>query len=142
MNKNDEIDQKLKRVQGIITVINHHLDDVEEILRSVMEIKNSSSTESDKLPKYAKWKSYCDVFDNISVEKDSPVNFANMVGRLLYAMSKNEVPKEEATGVVDKLIPHMTHKETIKYMKQRLELFYPKLFVDDSDLFGDDLGMS
>ena len=32
MIKNTEIEKKLKRVQWIRTVINHHLDDVEDIL--------------------------------------------------------------------------------------------------------------
>ena len=152
MTKNNEIAKKLKRVQWIRTVINHHLDDVEKILNEAMSIFSQLTQKDDGLPKYAKWKIYRDVFDNISWEKNSPLIFAEMVEKLLYAMSKNGISREEAKVVVDKLIPAMTHDATVKYMNERLDFFYPnsqptkstipmRCEVDDTDLFGDDLGM-
>ena len=152
MTKNNEISKKLKRVQWIRTVINHHLDDVEKILNDAMSIFSQLTQKDDGLPKYAKWKTYRDVFDNISWEKNSPLIFAAMVEKLLYAMSKNGISREEAKGVVDKLIPVMTHDATVKYMNERLDFFYPNsqstksqthnnCEVDDTDLFGDDFGM-
>lgn len=152
MTKNTEIDKKLKRVQWIRTVINHHLDDVEKILNDAMFIFSQLTQKDDGLPKYAKWNTYRDVLDNISWEKNSPLIFAEMVEKLLYAMSKNGISREEAKGVVDKLIPAMTHDATVKYMNERLDFFYPNsqptksptpnnCEVDDTDLFGDDLGM-
>ena len=152
MTKNTEIEKKLKRVQWIRTVINHHLDDVEKILNDAMFICSQHAQKDDGLPKYAKWKTYRDVLDNISWEKNSPAIFAKMVEKLLYAMSKNGIPREEARGVLDKLIPAMTHKETVESMNERLDFFYPnrqstkslvpmRCEVDDSDLFGEDLGM-
>lgn len=152
MTKNTEIEKKLKRVQWIRTVINHHLDDVEKILKDAMFICSQLAQKDDGLPKYAKWKTYRDVLDNISWEKNSPLIFAKMVEKLLYAMSKNGISREEAKSVVDKLIPVMTHDVTVKSMKERLEFFYPNkqstkspvpmvCEVDDSDLFGEDLGM-
>ena len=92
------------------------------------------------------------MFDNISWEKNSPLLFAAMVEKLLYVMSKNGISREEAKGVVDKLIPAMTHDATVKYMNERLDFFYPNsqptksqthndCEVDDTDLFEDDFGM-
>lgn len=152
MTKNTEIEKKLKRVQWIRTVINHHLDDVEKILNDAMFICSQLTQKGDGLPKYAKWKTYRDVLDNISWEKDSPEIFAKMVEKMLYAMSKNGISREEAKSVVDKLIPAMTHKETVESMNERLDFFYPNrqstkspvpipCEVDDSYLFGEDLGM-
>lgn len=152
MTKNTEIEKKLKRVQWIRTVINHHLDDVEKILNDAMSICSQLTQKDDGLPKYAKWKTYRDVLDNIAWEKNSPVIFAKMVEKLLYAMSKNGISREEAKSVVDKLIPAMTHDVTVKSMNERLDFFYPngqstnssvpmRCEVDDSDLFGEDLGM-
>lgn len=144
MTKNNEIEKKLKRVQWIRTVINHHLDDVEEILNDAMSICSKPTPKDDKLPKYAKWPTYCDVFDSISTEKDSPEVFTKKVGKLLYAMSKNNISNEDASGVVDKLIPKMSHNDTVEYMKECLAFFFPKKQfseVDDHDLFGNDLGM-
>ena len=152
MTKNNEIAKKLKRVQWIRTVINHHLDDVEKILNDAMFICSQHAQKDDGLPKYAKWKTYLDVLDNIAWEKNSPLIFAKMVEKLLYAMSKNGISREEAKSVVDKLIPAMTHDVTVKTMNERLDFFYPNsqptksptpnnCEVDDTDLFGDDLGM-
>ena len=75
-----------------------------------------------------------------------------MVEKMLYAMSKNGISREEAKSVVDKLIPAMTHEVTVKSMKERLEFFYPnkqstnpsvpiRCEIDDDDLFEYDLGM-
>lgn len=152
MTKNTEIEKKLKRVQWIRTVINHHLDDVEKILKDAMFICSQLTQKGDGLPKYAKWNTYRDVLDNIFTEKDDHEAFSKKVELLLYAMSKNGISREEAKGVVDKLIPVMTHKETVESMNERLEFFYPnrqstksqvpmRCEVDDSDLFGEDLGM-
>ena len=152
MTKNTKIEKKLKRVQWIRTVINHHLDDVEEILKDAMSICSQPTPKCDGLPKYANWKTYRDVLDNISWEKDSPVIFAKMVEKLLYAMSKNGISREEAKGVIDKLIPSMVHKETVETMNERLNFFYPnsqstnssvpmRCEIDDDDLFEHDLGM-
>lgn len=152
MTKNTEIEKKLKRVQWIRTVINHHLDDVEKILKDAMSICSQHAQKCDGLPKYAKWDTYRNVLDNISWEKNSPEIFAKMVEKLLYAMSKNGISREEAKSVVDKLIPIMTHKETVESMNERLDFFYPnrqstkspvpmRCEIDDSDLFKEDLGM-
>ena len=152
MNKNNEIEKKLKRVQWIRTVINHHLDDVEKILNDAKSICSQLTQKGDGLPKYAKWNTYRDVIDHISWEKNSPVIFAKMVAKMLYAMSKNGISREEANGVIDKLNPAMTHDVTVKTMKGLLDSFYPTIQptksltdnawdVDDKDLFGDDLGM-
>lgn len=152
MTKNTEIEKKLKRVQWIRTVINHHLDDVEEILKDAMSICSQTTPKCDRMPKYANWKTYRDVFDSISWEKNSPMIFLELVEKLLYAMSKNGIPREEAKGVVDKLSSAMTHKETVKYMNERLAFLYPnkqstnssapmRCEIDDDDLFGKDLGM-
>ena len=67
-------------------------------------------------------------------------------------MSKHSIPRVEAKRVIDKLVPHMTHKKTVEYMNNKLDFFYPNsqptkslidndLDVDDKELFGDDLGM-
>ena len=153
MNKNNEIEKKLKRVQWIRTVINHHLDDVEKILNDAKYICSQLTPKCDGLPKYANWNTYRDVLDHISCEKGSPLIFVKMVEKMLYAMSKNGISREEAKGVIDKLIPAMTHDVTVKYLKERLDFFYPTIQptksltdngwdVDDKDLFGDDLGMT
>ena len=152
MNKNNEIEKKLKRVQWIRTVINHHLDDVEKILNDAKSICSQQPQKGDGTPKYANWNTYRDVIDNISWEKRSPLIFARMVEKMLYAMSKNGISRDEAKGVIDKLIPSMTHDVTVKTMKELLDFFYPNSQptksltdndwdVDDKDLFGDDLGM-
>lgn len=44
MTKNTEIEKKLKRVQWIRTVINHHLDDVEDILLWALKEPNVKDT--------------------------------------------------------------------------------------------------
>ena len=104
------------------------------------------------MPKYDEWDSYRDVLCNILTEKDYPDAFSSKVDKLLYAMSKHHIPRVEAKGVIDKLIPHMTHKKTVDYMNEKLDFFYPNSQptksltdngwdVDDKDLFGDDLGM-
>ena len=152
MNKNNEIEKKLKRVQWIRTVINHHLDDVEKILNDAKSICSQQSQKGDETPKYVEWDTYRDVLCNILTEKDYPDAFSSKVGKLLYAMSKHHIPRVDAKGVIDKLIPHMTHKKTVDYMNDKLEFFYPTIQptksltdndwdVDDSDLFGGDLGM-
>ena len=152
MTQKTEIEKKLKRVQWIRTVINHHLDDVEKILNDAKSICSQLTQKCDGLPKYAKWNTYRDVIDHISWEKDSPVIFAKMVEKMLYAMSKNGISREDAKGVIDKLIPDMAHKETVDTMNERLDFFYPTIQptksltdddwdVDDKDLFDDDLGM-
>lgn len=152
MTQKTEIEKKLKRVQWIRTVINHHLDDVEKILNDAKTICSQQPQKCDGLPKYANWNTYRDVLDHISFEKSSPVIFVRMVEKMLYAMSKNGISREEAKGVIDKLIPAMTHDVTVKSMKERLDFFYPTIQptksltdngwdVDDKDLFGDDLGM-
>lgn len=152
MTKNTEIEKKLKRVQWIRTVINHHLDDVEKILNDAMSICSQHTQKCDGLPKYAKWKTYHDVLANIFTEKDDHEAFSKKVELLLYAMSKNGISREEAKGVIDKLIPSMAHKETVKSMNERLDFFYPnkqstnpsepiRCEIDDDDLFGNDLGM-
>lgn len=152
MTKNNEIEKKLKRVQWIRTVINHHLNDVEKILKDAMSICPQPTPNYDELPKYAKWPTYCDVFDSISIEKDAPMVFTGKVGKLLYAMSKNGISRDEAKGVVDKLIPKMSHKDSVDSIKECLSFLYSKkqpskpmtstpCEVDDHDLFGGDLGM-
>ena len=153
MTQKTEIEKKLKRVQWIRTVINHHLDDVEKILNDAKSICSQQPQKCYGMPKYANWNTYRDVLDHISFEKSSPVIFVKMVEKMLYAMSKNGISREEAKGVIDKLIPAMTHDVTVKTMKERLNFFYPNsqptksltdngCDVDDKDLFGDDLGMS
>ena len=160
MTQKTEIEKKLKRVQWIRTVINHHLDDVEKILNDAKSICSQQSQKCYGLPKYAEWDTYRDVICNILTEKDNPDAFSDKVYKLLYAMSKHHIPRDEVKGVIDKLIPHMTHKKTVDYMNEKLAFFYPTiqptksptpntcevddidLFDDDIDLFGDDLGMT
>lgn len=152
MTQKTEIEKKLKRVQWIRTVINHHLDDVEKILNDAKSICSQQPQKGDGTPKYVEWDTYRDVLCNILTEKDYPDAFSSKVGKLLYAMSKHHIPRVEAKGVIDKLIPHMTHKKTVDYMNEKLAFFYPTIQptksltdndwdVDDSDLFGGDLGM-
>ena len=151
MTQKTEIEKKLKRVQWIRTVINHHLDDVEKILNDAKSICSQQPQKCDGTPKYVEWDTYHDVLCNILTEKDYPDAFSSKVGKLLYAMSKHHIPRVEAKGVIDKLIPHMTHKKTVEYMNNKLDFFYPTIKptksltdngwdVDDRDLFGDDLG--
>ena len=159
MNKNTEIEKKLKRVQWIRTVINHHLDDVEKILNDAKYICSQLTQKGDGLPKYANWNTYRDVLDHIYCEKGSPLTFVRMVEKMLYAMSKNGISRDEAKGVIDKLIPAMAHKETVETMNERLDFFYPnsqspksmspmrrKLLneieiLENDGVFDDDLGM-
>ena len=159
MTQKTEIEKKLKRVQWIRTVINHHLDDVEKILNDAKSICSQQPQKGDGTPKYANWNTYRDVLDHISWEKSSPLIFARMVEKMLYAMSKNGISREEAKGVIDKLIPAMAHKETVETMKERLDFFYPnsqsqksmspmrqKLLeeieiLEKDGVFDDDLGM-
>ena len=152
MTQKTEIEKKLKRVQWIRTVINHHLDDVEKILNDAKSICSQQPQKGDGTPKYVEWDTYRDVLCNILTEKEYPDAFSSKVGKLLYAMSKHHIPRVEAKGVIDKLIPHMTHKKTVDYMNEKLAFFYPTIQptksltdndwdVDDSDLFGGDLGM-
>ena len=152
MTQKTEIEKKLKRVQWIRTVINHHLDDVEKILNDAKTICSQQPQKGDGTPKYVEWDTYRDVLCNILTEKDYPDAFSSKVGKLLYAMSKHNIPRVEAKGVIDKLIPHMTHKKTVDYMNEKLAFFYPTIQptksltdidwdVDDKDLFGEDLGM-
>ena len=152
MTKNNEISKKLKRVQWIRTVINHHLHDVEKILNDAMFICSQHAQKDDGLPKYAKWKTYLDVLYNIAWEKNSPLIFAKVVEKLLYAMSKNGISREVTKSVYDKLVPAMTHDVNVKSMNERLYFFYPNRHptksptrkswkVDRANLFGDDLRM-
>ena len=152
MIKKDEIAKKLKRVQWIRTVINHHLDDVEKILNDAMSICSQQPQKCYGMPKYDEWDTYRDVICSILTEKDYPDAFSVKVEKLLYAMSKHRIPRVEAKCVIDKLVPHMTHKKTVEYMNNKLDFFYPNsqptksqthnnCEVDDTDLFGDDLGM-
>ena len=152
MTQKTEIEKKLKRVQWIRTVINHHLDDVEKILNDAKSICSQQPQKGDGTPKYVEWDTYRDVLCNILTEKEYPDAFSSKVGKLLYAMSKHHIPRVEAKGVIDKLIPHMTHKKTVDYMNEKLAFFYPTIQptksltdndwdVDDSDLLVGDLGM-
>ena len=152
MTKNNEIAKKLNRVQWIRTVINHHLDDVEKILNDAMSICSQQPQKCYGMPKYDEWDSYRDVLCSILTEKDYPDAFSAKVEKLLYAMSKHRIPRVEAKGSIAKLVPQMTHNKTVEYMNNKLDCFYPNSQptksptpnngeVDDTDLFGDDLGM-
>ena len=159
MTQKTEIEKKLKRVQWIRTVINHHLDDVEKILNDAKSICSQQPQKCDGVPKYDEWDSYRDVLCNILTEKDYPDAFSSKVDKLLYDMSKHHIPRVEAKGVIDKLIPYMTHKKTVDYMNEKLDFFYPnsqspksmspmrRKLLDEIEIlekdgvFDDDLGM-
>lgn len=154
MTKNNEIEKKLNRVKWIRNVINNHLDDVEEILKSVLDEqpKTPKVDTIDDLVKawvgkpkfrdYTKWDSYKAVVAGMKDEEKDPVRFANTVGRLFYAMSKNGIPLDEADRFVKELTKRLKSDISKKYIEQRFSIYYPKSCeVDDHDLFGNDLGM-
>ena len=150
MTKNTEIEKKLKRVQWIRTVINHHLDDVEDILLSVLKEHNGKEHIA-TLPKHCcGWDTYQEVINNLSKKEQDPKGFANKVGKLVFAMSRHNISREEAQRFVDEL--NINNNTTRQYIQQHLDNCYSKkqsttpippipCEVDDSDLFGGDLGM-
>lgn len=152
-----EIEKKLKRVKWIRNVINHHLDDVEEILNSVLDEQPKTPkvdiiddlvkawVGKTKFKDYTKWASYKAVMDGLKDEDNNPFGFANTVGKLLYAMSMNGIPLDEADRFVKELSKHLKSDTTKKDIEQRLSIYYPKQvqkeILKEDELFGNDLGM-
>lgn len=145
--KNTEIEKKLKRIKWIRNVINNHLDDVEEILNSVLDEQPKTPkldtiddlvkafVRKPKFRDYTKWDSYRAVIAGLKDEEKDPERFAHTVGRLFYAMSKNGIPLDEASGFVEELTSHLKSDITKKYIERKFSIYYPKSCeVDDQDL--------
>lgn len=138
-----EIEKKLHRVEWIRNVINNHLDDVKKILESVLDDLQDPTKKSHNIVKglldegasnhinYEKWSSYNSVMEGLLEEYQDPGKFSNLVGKLLYAMTMNNVPATDAKRFVDELLPNTKHPKTRIYIQQRLKKCYPELKLNE-----------